>query len=123
MNKEDAIYYKFFAPLFIFFGVFFGVYMLRGGTDCDFERRMKETTITGVILKRYKDPSQHYTPSLDIRNIQTNNIYTLSLCSEQNGIFERVISGDTIMKQANTLSFQVKNNGEIVEMEFGYNCD
>jgi len=111
--------------------LFFGAFILliyfcipsMNYTNCKENEYFRKMTFEGIIQKKYLDKSDHSTPKVVLKNFQ-NELDTLYLFGEDNGIYKAINLGDTIKKASGTLLILKMKNREYVAFraaEFG--CD
>lgn len=73
--------------------------------DCDYEDRMRNRRIKGVVCRKFIDKSDHSVPKVIVRHLNGNQSDTLNFLMETSGVFDALNESDTIFKSINSLEF------------------
>lgn len=94
----------------------------RKNHKCLWQEDFDSITFFGVVVSKYIDSSQHYSPILEIEDLTTREIDTIYLFGDRSHTFEYLNRSDTIFKEAFSSQIQVKRNGtfkDLASIDFG----
>lgn len=90
---------------------------------CRWSRNMKEKAFSGVVIKKFKDESEHYFPTIMIDQIGEKSSIKIEFQNELSGFYNFVKEGDTLHKESDTLQIVVaRNNNQRVNKTLSYGC-
>lgn len=107
------IFFNFFLPNFVAF---------KGGSRfCQAHDEFKSLDFKGRLVKKYRDEYNHRYETLIISTEQ-GDIKTNILKLESSGIFDKLIEGDSLIKDSESQNLITIRNGARIQFTANFNC-
>ncbi|MEE1885059.1 hypothetical protein [Pedobacter flavus] len=117
---------KNFKYLLFFLGMVFTLYLLIPFRNerCFWQKKFDSKGINGRVVKKKIDKSDHSTPILELENLETGKVDTISFLGERSTVFKIIKESDTLYKAigSNRLYF-IRGNEKKVIGTVNFGCD
>jgi hypothetical protein len=95
---------------------------ISGNTQCRREDSAMKESIDGKVINVFRDSTHHNYETLTFL-MDSENKRSYILRSDQSGIFDYLLPGDSIVKREQNLVMEVFRDGAMVTFALHYECD
>ena len=90
-------------------------------STCQTEKIVKEESFKGKLIDKYRDGKNHNYETITISCGGINYDSRLFVL-EESGLFDSLVIGDSLFKEAGSLQIIIKSADQISEVDLMYNC-
>jgi len=88
---------------------------------CQTEKIVKEEFFKGKLTNKYRDEQNHNYETITI-SFREINYDSRVFVLEESGLFDSLVIGDSLFKEAGSLQIIIKSADQISEVDLMYNC-
>ncbi len=107
---------KGYLNFFIFIAMMVSLYFLipsHENQNCEYEERMLNRRIAGVVKRRFIDSSNHSSPTILVQDLKSGKIDTIYFFLDNSNVFHLTKESDTLSKALNSLKVYKVSHGEL----------